>query len=191
MNCVECGCDGTPTSLYDVPIVISTAAPTIDPTLPCVIDDPDSQYCFTVPESYYYDYYDHYEAYYGEWMERINAGDTVKFSKVCSDKWYRPGTEYEDENGQPRIRCEDITYCDYYWDILLMRSVPTDNGLITSLNCPQCGCTLGSNDAITLIERQAGIRSTAGDAVHRPNNFEKALAKKKAFKNHLKHNSAN
>ena len=40
LNCVECGCDGTPTSLYDVPIVISTAAPTIDPTLPCVIDDP-------------------------------------------------------------------------------------------------------------------------------------------------------
>ena len=34
-----------------------------------------------------------------------------------------------------------------------------------------------SNDAITLIERQTGSRSTAGDAGHRSNHFEKALTK--------------
>ena len=194
MNCIECGCDGVPTSLYDVPVVVPTVPPTIAPTSGCVVDDPDSQYCFTVPDSHNDYYYDEYwgESYYGDWMADIDAGDTVKFSKICTDEWYRSGTAYEDAYGEPENGCQwffDNEYCTENWiDWFIAISVPTDNGLITGLNCPQCGCTLGNNDAITLIERSAGARSTGGNAVHKPNAFEKALKKKKALKKHSKNN---
>ena len=199
LNCIECGCDGTPTSLYDVPVVVPTAAPTVAPTIECGIDDPDSQYCFTVPDShaYYYDNYDGGHDYYGEWMDDIDAGDTVKFSKMCTDQWFLAGTSYQEygEYSGQKYDCEwffDNGICTTSGiDWLIATSVQTDNGLITGLNCPQCGCTLGNNDAITLIERSAGERSTGGDAVHRPSAFAKALKKKKAVKKHSENNSMN
>ena len=187
LNCFECGCDGAPTSLYDVPVA---------PTIECGIDDPDSQYCFTIPDTHDDYYYDEEwgGSYYGDWMDDIDAGDTVKFSKICTDEWYRSGTAYEDAYGEPQNGCQwffDSGSCTNGWasiNWIIATSIPTDNGLITGLNCPQCGCILGTNDAITLIERSAGERSTGGDAVHKPSAFEKALKKKKALKKHSKNN---
>ena len=54
--------------------------------------------------------------------------------------------------------------CDYFddcsgWgaDLLLLFAAETDNGYITPLNCPSCGCT--EDDIITLAERNSGTRS--------------------------------
>ena len=183
LNCYECGCSTTPTSLYDVPV------PTVAPTHGCVIDDPATQYCFTLPQSHdYFDmYYDGYD-YVGEWMDDIDAGDTVRFSKICTDEWYLPGKYNVDFHTGERFGCEDfVDSCNYFsvdWAILM--SNPTDNGLITILNCPQCGCTLGSNDAITMYERAAGERSSGRDAIHDHKSFLKALKKKKSKTNKAK-----
>ena len=111
----------------------------------------DSQYCYTIPDSYYvFDYYDeNNEFYHG--IEEIHVGAIITMSKVCASDYHHPGSWYVNEG----------TYgCDYYSDPniyshhngqskcqlssiedIITGLVHTPNGYISMFNCPQCGCT--------------------------------------------------
>ena len=116
-----------------------------------------SQYCFTVPDSYYYnDYFDYNENYYhGD--DAINVGATITISKKCHPEYELPGYYYQSRD---KYFCDyfvDGEYCDGWssnW--MVSHLVRTENGYISFLNCPQCGCT--EDDIVTLDERRNGVR---------------------------------
>ena len=71
-----------------------------------------------------------------------------------------PGEFYMQEDIFGKYGCDYFrTYgCDQHGvNGLLLMAMETDNGFITPLNCPICGCT--ENDIITLDERKSGTRS--------------------------------
>lgn len=112
---------------------------------------------------YYYDDEAEYifETWYADFMSDIYAGDTIQLSKMCTDEWYRAGDFWK---GERALGCEDFAgKCNYgtytpevaqnlIWDEVYVnqRLIKREDGTyLTFLNCPQCGCTLGQNDAIT------------------------------------------
>ena len=120
----------------------------------------DSQYCFTIPVSYYYyDYYDYNENYY-HGIDEITVGATITMSKKCAPDYHMPGLYFLDKD----YDCDYFhrqNFCDVMdvnWAVLIISH--TSNGYITPFNCPQCGCT--EDDIITLNERQSGTRSNSG-----------------------------
>ena len=91
--------------------------------------------------------------------EDFDAGNSIRFSKVCSGDWYRPGTAFEHPiDGTPLVSCNSqyfhTNYCNFPLIHLLLNAVPGADGYVTPLNCPQCGCTPGQNDVITLDQRE-------------------------------------
>ena len=138
---------------------ISQQTSTTSLTSKCNLNNPSTQYCYTLPELYgtYYGNIDHND-------QNFKAGSTVTFSKVCSEDWFYPtylGPWYQNHDGSPKYNCDNINnhgfdICDNNVLFYLSRSVKTADGYITPLNCPVCGCTPGQNDAITMLERQVG-----------------------------------
>ena len=116
-----------------------------------------SQYCFTVPDSYrlydYYDYDDHW--YHGD--DAINVGATITISKKCHPEYEIPGNWYDNRNEYFCDYFVDGEYCDN-WSVewMIAQLVRTENGYISWLNCPQCGCT--EDDIVTLDERNNNVR---------------------------------
>ena len=96
--------------------------------------------------------------------ENYNAGNTFKFSKVCSNDWYLPGTSMV-YNGVYRRSCDKLhwTYCN--WDLLtsLVFAVPSADGYVTPLNCVACGCTPGQNDVVTMTELENSARAVGSN----------------------------
>ena len=85
----------------------------------------------------------------------FNAGNTLRFSKICSGDWYWPGTSGVKPDGSYAQYCDNIPrYLCTWWslDTVLQYAVPSQNGYVTVLNCPICGCTPGENDAKTMDE---------------------------------------
>ena len=140
----------------------TTAAATIAPLSGC---DPTaisaSQYCYTIPDSYYYyDYYDNDDYYYHA-AEEIQAGGVITMSRTCAPDYHVPGGYYMHEDQYGDYGCDYFGDCEGWGaDFFLLLAAPTDNGYITPLNCPQCGCS--ENDIITLDERNAGTRTMSG-----------------------------
>ena len=114
-----------------------------------------------MPDSYAdYDEKD-YEIFNYEVDENFNVGSTIKFSKVCSGDWYRPGLAFNSGNNHS-LPCEEIliffsSACEWTLEKILATSIPGKDFHISILNCPQCGCTPGENDALTMMERENGI----------------------------------
>ena len=48
------------------------------------------------------------------------------------------------------------SWCDRDLYALLITAIPSPNGYVTVLNCPQCGCTSGQTDVITLDQLESG-----------------------------------
>ena len=71
---------------------------------PCIVDDPSVQYCYTLPEEYgaAFDKWDNNANYYHV-DENFNAGNTIRFSKVCSGDWYMAGLFYQDRGSKSKI----------------------------------------------------------------------------------------
>ena len=136
----------------------------------------DSQYCYTIPDSYYYyDYYDYDEDWY-HGSEEIQAGGTITMSKKCAPDFHLPGLYYHKEENYGNYGCDFYAdACRYHPEFLLLIAAHTDNGYITILNCPQCGCT--EDDIITLDEREAGTRTMGGGRAA----FKAMLEDKKAM----------
>ena len=123
-----------------------------------------SQYCYTLPSSYCeFEHWDNTETTFHVDKD-YNAGNTVKFSKVCSNDWYLPGTDFV-HNGVYRRTCENLhwTYCNWQIPSILLWKVPSPDGYVTPLNCAACGCTPGQNDVVTMQELESSAR-TAGDS---------------------------
>ena len=61
----------------------------------------------------------------------------------------------QDGDGNLYAHCDDMAdyYCTWPLRYLLLYAVPSQDGYVTPLNCPKCGCTPGQNDAITMNER--------------------------------------
>ena len=118
----------------------------------------DSQYCYTIPDSYYYyDYYDNDDYYYHA-SEEIQAGGSVTMSRTCAPDYHVPGEYYMNADNFGEYGCSYFGDCsDWGADLLLLIAAHTDNGYITPLNCPSCGCT--EDDIVTLDERKAGTRT--------------------------------
>ena len=133
----------------------------------CNVGNSSTQYCYTLPKSYeYFDQFDNNPlAYHVD--EDFNVGNSIIFSKQCSETWYWPGSANTQADGTPKYRCDNIHSANYYCNLSLVRllslAVPSQDGYVTVLNCPICGCTPGENDAITMIEREAGTRSADGN----------------------------
>ena len=71
---------------------------------PCIVDDPSVQYCYTLPEQYAsFDSHDNNDDYYYVDTD-FNSGNTIRFSKVCSDDWYYPGAYYEDQGSKSQFQ---------------------------------------------------------------------------------------
>ena len=120
------------------------------------VNPSESQYCYTVPDRYdYYDYYDYNENYYhGD--DAINVGATITISKKCHPEYELPGY-YRQNHGYVCDYFRDGKYCDN-WSVefTVAHLVRTENGYISWLNCPQCGCT--EDDIVTLDERENNVR---------------------------------
>ena len=119
----------------------------------------DDQYCYIIPDSYeLYDNYDDNDYYY-HGADEIQAGGAIIISKKCHADFHLPGGYWNTDFNY------GIYGCDYYdgfcanmpTNYLLLLAAPSENGYITMLNCPACGCT--ENDIITLDERSSGTRS--------------------------------
>ena len=126
----------------------------------CNVDNYSTQYCFTLPKSYEsHDQEDNNPLFYHV-DEDFNVGNSIIFSKVCSENWYWPGSVNAHADGTPKRRCDNfkIGICTIPLEDLLLTAVPSPDGYVTALNCPRCGCTPGENDAITMIDREAGAR---------------------------------
>ena len=125
----------------------------------------DSQYCFTVPDSYYYyDYYD-YNDYWYHGIEEIYIGGVITMSRTCAPDYHIPAGYYMKEDNFGDYGCDYFADLSpdcksWYGNELLAFAAHTANGYITALNCPQCGCT--ENDIIRLDERNAGTRTMSG-----------------------------
>ena len=121
----------------------------------------DSQYCFTIPDSYeYYDYYFDHDENNFHGIDEITVGATITMSKTCAPDYQRPGLNNVHED----LGCDYFhreNYCnDLNVDEAILIASHTNNGYITPLNCPQCGCT--EDDIITLNEIKSGTRSNSG-----------------------------
>ena len=128
----------------------------------CIDKDPERSYCYTIPDSY--DYYDQFDynskGYHGDY--RINAGNTIKMSRMCNPDWHMAGTSYDEKNsdGTWAYGCEYWEdQCNNWYDFDVygtgyapMHLQDTPDGFESHLNCPQCGCTPGQNDAPTIQE---------------------------------------
>ena len=125
----------------------TTTTTEMTPNYPCAVDDSTKQYCYTLPklrpgssyQTHDADKRNHFDA-------DFNAGNTIRFSKVCSrDSWYSPYKNSDDS-------CDKIRRyeCRAPLSVLLSIAVPTPNGYVTLLNCPICGCTPGANDVMQL-----------------------------------------
>ena len=131
----------------------TTPTPSIpNPNYPCVLDDPLNQYCHTLPESYAEnDPYDNNESSYHVDKD-FNAGNTIRFSNVCSGDWYMPGSDRIRPDGSYWYHCNmdpsefPTVYCQWLENVALEFAVPSPNGYVTPRNCPVCGCTPGKND---------------------------------------------
>ena len=123
---------------------------------PCIIDDSSKQYCYTIPDAYApIDALDNNPLLYHV-DENFNAGNEIRFSKVCSGDWYFPGEQYQKPDGSYILDCDhpDLSTKLCQWDtlVLLGMAVPSPDGYVTIHNCPVCGCTPGQNDALTMVE---------------------------------------
>ena len=84
-------------------------------------------------------------------------------SKMCSNDWHIAGEKYDvfNDDGTHAMGCEEygVIYgkCRKLPDIkyLILHVNESPDGYITFLNCPQCGCTIGANDTITLDDSMA------------------------------------
>ena len=123
------------------------------------MNNPLTQYCYTLPEIYgeYYDLWDIDTEYYNV-DEDFNAGNTIKFSKICSADWH---AVYQTYGSILHFNCDNINAgysnlfnCESTLEHVLSKATPSPDGYITLLNCPICGCTPGQNDAITMYERE-------------------------------------
>ena len=150
LNCDECGCDGMPTSLYDIPIV-SVVATNPNTHRFCEIIDGwtaecSSEQCYPyVHEDDYFYNYDNSEYYY----EDFACEYTI--SSVCDSNFV---DRYGDACGWYGD-CEGITNRE-----ILNYGVLTAEGYKTALNCPSCGC--GENGPINFHDRDVS-RSLAGN----------------------------
>ena len=127
----------------------------------CNVENSSTQYCYTLPKSYeIIDQYDN-DPFYYHVDKDFNAGNSIIFSKVCSEKWYWPGSASAKADGTPKHRCDNFhpANCHIQLETLLSAAVPSPDGYVTVLNCPMCGCTPGENDAVTMTELEAGTRS--------------------------------
>ena len=109
-----------------------------------------NQYCHTLPESYAgYDKIDNNDGRFHVDKD-FNAGNTIRFSNVCSGDWYWPGSLNRNPDGSPPLDCNSsefpTSYCTWIEIVALLHSVPSPNGYVTPRNCPVCGCTPGEND---------------------------------------------
>ena len=131
------------------PTTTSTTAMT--PNYPCVVDDSMKQYCYTLPKLYPGNTYQTHDADKRNHFDAdFIAGNTIRFSKVCSrDSWNSP---YKNNNGS----CDTFQRkeCRYPLFRFLQLGVPTPNGYVTPLNCPICGCTPGVNDVMQLSRKE-------------------------------------
>ena len=159
------------TGCFEQTTTTTATTTTTTTTASMVFCDPstisDSQYCYTIPDGYaYFDEYDY--SYYYHGSEEITTGATITMSRTCATDYHRPGTCYSDGI------CFSNRGCAYYETLvgvtprchwmsandLLLNAAPTENGYITPLNCPGCGCT--EDDIITLDERKSGTRTMRG-----------------------------
>ena len=94
-----------------------------------------------------------------------NAGNTVKFSKVCSNDWYFPGTNNV-FNGTYRMTCDNLSLnlCKMPIPEILIWKVPSADGYMTPLNCAGCGCTPGLNDVATMIDLENSARAVGSNS---------------------------
>ena len=119
----------------------------------------DSQYCYTIPDSY--DYFDSYDYNYNG-IEDIQTGAVITMSRICTPDYHLPGEYFMSEDQFGNFGCSWFANngCNWRADELLLYALHTDNGYITALNCPQCGCT--EDDIITLDERKDRTRTMGG-----------------------------
>ena len=61
----------------------------------------------------------------------------------------------QDGDGNPKAQCGDMQlyFCNWSLEYLLLSGVQSPDGYVTALNCPECGCTPGQNDALTMDDR--------------------------------------
>ena len=157
----ETGCfDTATTTTTSTSTTTTTTSTTTEATDPC--DDVvlnDDQYCYVIPDTY--EHYDNYDenTYYYHGIDEIQAGNAIIVSKKCHDDFHIEGTYWNTESNYGNYGCD--FYGDFCTNLpaeyMLMLAVPTENGYITILNCPVCGCT--ENDIITLDERSSWARS--------------------------------
>ena len=83
-------------------------------------------------------------------------------SRTCAPDYHFPGEFFKNEDNFGDYGCDYFKDRCQYWnaDEFLLMAAQTDNGYITALNCPECGCT--EDDIITLDERNAGTRTMSG-----------------------------
>ena len=130
---------------------------------PCIVDDSSEQYCYTLPDAYdMVDAFDNDPTFFHV-DENFNAFNEIRFSKVCSGDWYYPGDANRRPDGSYGLHCDhpdfDSRLCDIPLLSSLIHAVPSPDGYVTTRNCPQCGCTSGQNDVITMNELEANERS--------------------------------
>lgn len=99
------------------------------------------------PKNYALDYYRNY----------FDVGDVITLSTRCTNDYvfldnykclYYPGSGETQEEWDDRIQYMCSQY-DTSSLLFLAMIDPTNSGqYLTVLNCPQCGCTLGQNDAV-------------------------------------------
>jgi len=122
----------------------------------------DMEYFDTVMEYYYPDNYPDVQL-------DISAGDTIQLSKMCTDDWYHSGASWiqlelgcDHFSTRRDFTCvhevltpEIASYILSKQMYILQKLLPQDDGTYLSiLNCPQCGCTPGQNDALTFEQLQ-------------------------------------
>ena len=160
LNCPGCGCTATDIVKLNerTPEIIesTTVQPTTAPLGGCDSSKiSDTQYCYTIPDSYYfYDYYDEDSDYY-HGIEEIKVGATITMSKVCASDYHHPGTAYGKRYDCDFYSSPDKDFhplCESYENVNVIAGlVHTPNGYISMLNCPGCGCT--ATDIVKLNER--------------------------------------
>ena len=155
----ETGCfDTATTTTTSTSTTTTTTSTTTEATGPCGKLN-DDQYCYVIPDTY--EHYDNYDenTYYYHGIDEIQAGNAIIMSKKCHDDFHIEGSYWNTESNYGNYGCDHYdSFCSIMTsDFLLFIAAPTENGYITMLNCPACGCT--ENDIITLDERSSGARS--------------------------------
>ena len=172
---LDCPPPTTTTTTTPAPTTTTTQPPTTTTTQPSGYVVPEE---FGWIDSYDYltdypaddHYLNHYLDYYPNYFD---VGDVITLSTRCTNDFdfgagrslrssavakcvHDPSTGYPQEDWDDIVRymCSENPA-----DILHMAMVdPTNpNEYLTFLNCPQCGCTLGENDAVHMDSDRSNI----------------------------------